>query len=94
MSASDRKFFRRFQHRKHRVRLSDPDEIKEFAAATGCDLRLPPGCRWYTCIRKIGPDLRVWVLALNCDCEDDVETEFPEEEAKEIYEAHCGPREF
>ena len=38
MSKSDQKFFRQFQHRTYRVRLSYPDEVDEFAAATGLDM--------------------------------------------------------
>ena len=88
MSKSDQKFFRRFQHRTYRVRLSDRDEIESFAIATGRDMTPSPGCRWYTAIRKIGPGLRAWTLALNCA--DEIETNFTEQQAMAIYHAHMA----
>jgi hypothetical protein len=83
VSQADRRFFERFPHRKHRVRLASQAEIGQNEILQGETVWLPPGYRWFTVVRNVAPGarLRLFVRYL-----EDAETDLDEATAREIFE--------
>ena len=83
VSQADRRFFERFPHRKHRVRLASQAEIGQNEILQGGTVWLPPGYRWFTVVRNVAPGarLRLFVRYL-----EDAETDLDEATAREIFE--------
>ena len=83
VSQADRRFFERFPHRKHRVRLASQAEIGQNEILQDETVWLPPGYRWFTVVRNVAPGarLRLFVRYL-----EDAETDLDEATAREIFE--------
>ena len=88
VSQADRRFFERFPHRQHRVRLASRAEIEQVKIAGGEPMTAPPGCRLFTVVRNIAPGARMRFLVLN---REGAETDLPETTAREIWEVAATP---
>jgi len=83
VSQADRRFFERFPHRKHRVRLASQAEIGQNEILQDETVWLPPGYRWFTVVRNVAPGARMRLFVRYLE---DAETDLDEETAKEIFE--------
>lgn len=88
VTRSDAKFFERFPHRCHRVRLTSQAEIAQDAVLLGKPQQPPPGHQFYTAVKNIGPGVR---LRLSICGPQDADTDLSEAQAFEIYERFNGP---
>lgn len=80
---SDRRFFKRFPERRHRVRLASQSEIADLRAASGSRLNLPKGFEYLTAVRQIAPGVRMRVfLHATAGAWDDL----PEDVAARIFD--------
>jgi hypothetical protein len=85
---ADRKFFERFPHRRYRVRLVGPAEVEYGALLAGeSPRRLPPDFRHYAIIKNVASGARLRVIVIGNEGWD---TDLPEQEARELYEAACA----
>jgi hypothetical protein len=87
--ASDRRFFRRFQERRHYIRPACQGEVAtlhKLGASTP-----PTGCAWFTVVKKVAPQCRMrrWIIA---DARL-IHHEASERAALAIWEALGGPSE-
>lgn len=89
VTQADRKFFERFPHRNHLVRLATRAEIEQLAIIHCHDQTLPGGFRHYVAVRNVAPGLRVRISIIGCEGND---TDLPETEARLIFEAHAGTK--
>jgi hypothetical protein len=82
---ADRKFFERFPHRQHRVRLAGRAEIEQEALLAGESPRhLPPDLNHYAIVKNVATGVRMRVIAIG---EEGWDTDLSEEEARERFEA-------
>jgi hypothetical protein len=88
-SESDRRFFKRFQHRRTRVRIASPAEIAEVELMTGEPVRVPPGYRAFAVVRSLAPGLRTRCFVIH---REGAETDLSEAEAAAIFERWKGER--
>lgn len=83
---SDQNFFRRFPHRRHRLRRASVAEIRHFAeavaAAGGCIEPPSDNERLYAVIRQVAPGARLRTLVVGPRAAD---LDQPEETVAEIY---------
>jgi hypothetical protein len=85
---ADRKFFERFPHRRHRVRLVGPAEVEYSALLAGeSPRRLPPDFRHYAIIKNVASGARLRMIVIGNKGWD---TDLPEQKARELYEAACA----
>jgi hypothetical protein len=80
---SDRLYFERHPHRKHRIRRSHVAEILQVDFFTGEPHPTPPGWRWFSVIRNICPNARGRLFLLN---REDSEIDLTEEVCRQVYE--------
>jgi hypothetical protein len=52
VAQADARFFERFPHRRHRVRLASEAETGQYKIIDGRPVFLPPGCRFFVAVRK------------------------------------------
>jgi hypothetical protein len=83
VTQADRRFFERFPHRQHRVRISSAAEIEQNEILQGEPVWLPAGYRWFTVVRNVAPGVRMRLFVRYLE---DAETDLAEETAKEIFE--------
>ncbi|MEK9282737.1 hypothetical protein MTR72_24395 [Bradyrhizobium sp. ISRA442] len=82
---ADRKFFERFPHRQHRVRLAGSAEIEQKALMHGhATERLPPGRSYYAIIKNIVPGSQLRMIVVGKEGWD---TKLSEQAARERFEA-------
>jgi hypothetical protein len=84
VTQADAKFFERFPHRRHRVRLASDAEIGHREILEGEPVWMPPGCRIFAVVRNIAPGvrLRMYIRGL-----EGSETDLDEATARAIFEA-------
>jgi hypothetical protein len=83
VSQADRRFFERFPHRQHRVRITSQAELGQNEILNGEPVWLPPGYRWFTVVKNVAPGVRFRLFVRN---ERDAETDLPESLARELFE--------
>jgi hypothetical protein len=86
---ADRRFFERFPHRQHRVRLTSQAELAQNELLEGRPATPPPGCRVFTIVRNIAPGVRLRIYAFGLE---GAETDLSELTARAIFEAAATPR--
>ena len=89
VAQTDRRFFERFPHRQHRVRLASRAEIGQNEIIEGGPVWLPEGLRVFTAVRNIAPGVR---MRLFLRAPEGSETDLDEQTALAIYEAAETPR--
>ena len=84
VTRADAKFFERFPHRRHRVRLASDAEIDQQEILEGEPVWMPQGCRIFAVVRNIAPGarLRLYIRGL-----EGSETDLDEATARAIFEA-------
>lgn len=82
---ADRKFFDRFPHRQHRLRLAGRAEIEHNAllASEGIPRR-SPNRNYYAMIKSLAPGWRLRMIVVGNECWD---TDVSEQEARACFEA-------
>jgi hypothetical protein len=86
---ADRRFFERFPHRQHRVRLTSQAELAQFEILKGRPTLTPPGCHLFTIVRNVAPGVRLWTLAFGPEGAD---TDISEPMARAMFEAAATPK--
>jgi hypothetical protein len=89
VTQADRRFFERFPHRKHRIRLASRAEIAQNEFLDGQPVWLPEGLRVFTAVRNIAPGVRMRLFLRGLEGS---ETDLDEQTALAIYEAAETPR--
>ena len=89
VTQADRRFFERFSHRQHRVRLASLVEIEQQELLEGSKLWVPPGCRIFAVVRNIAPGVRFRFMIRGVE---GAETDLSEEMAAAIYEDSATPQ--
>ena len=89
VTRSDRKFFERFGHRQHRVRVAAQCEIEQQNIMQGCSLSWPSGCQPYCVVKNIaeGVRLRLFMVGLK-----GADTDLNEETACAVYNDAATPK--
>jgi hypothetical protein len=59
VSQADRRYFERFPHRTHRVRIASQAEIAQYKIIDGGPVFLPPRCQFFVAVRNIAPGVRL-----------------------------------
>lgn len=81
VTEADRRYFERFPHRQHRLRLGSRTELEQLRILGRC---LAPEYRLYVSVKNIVPGVRMrrffW-------CTEDLETEIGEARARHVFEA-------
>jgi hypothetical protein len=80
---SDRLYFERHPHRKHRIRRSHVAEILELEFTSGEPHNAPPGWQWHSVVKQVCPNVRGRLFVLN---RQDAETDLTEEVCRLAYE--------
>lgn len=84
VTQSDRRFFERFPHRQHRVRLMSQAEFEQNTILLGAeDMALPSGRQHFVAVKNVATGFR---LRLTVVGHRDADTDLCEEDAREIYE--------
>jgi hypothetical protein len=87
---TDRKFFERFPHRQHRVRVAGRAEIEQNALIVGEDIqRRSPGCNYYVIVKNLAPGTRLRMIVA---ADEDWDTELSEREARERFDVRRTPQ--
>jgi len=89
ITQADRRFFERFSHRKHRVRLASHAEIGQHELLEGKPIFLPEGCRIFVVVRNIAPGIRLRSYTRGVE---GAETDVSESIALAIFEASATPK--
>jgi hypothetical protein len=89
VTQADRRFFERFPHRQHRVRLASRAEIGQNEVLEGHPVWLPEGLHIFIAVRNIAPGIR---MRLFLRAPEMSETDVDELTALAIYEAASTPR--
>ena len=63
ITQADRRFFERFPHRQHRIRLMSQAEIDQTALLDGKPPWIPQGFELFTVVRNIAPGYRMRLFA-------------------------------
>jgi hypothetical protein len=85
--ASDRKYFERFPHRQHRIRLASQAEIESAGIMQGEKIALAPDEQLYIAVKSIAPGSRLRLAIVG---PRDAATDLPEDLAQALYElARC-----
>jgi hypothetical protein len=82
VTQADRRYFERFPHRQHRLRLASQAEIEQ-TKVIGQDMWLPSDRQHYVVIRNVAPGMR---LRHSIVGPRDAETDVSEAEARALYE--------
>ena len=82
------RFFERFPHRQHRIRIASQAEIEQDRAFTGSEMALPWRKRLFVAVKNRAPGvgLRLFVVGPR-----DADTDLSEEQARLVYEAGSVP---
>src|SRR6478672_10200923 len=88
ITQGDRRFFERFPHRQHRVRLASEAELQQRELLEGAPLAIPPGFKVFVVIRNVSPGAR---MRLFLPAPEGRETDVSEVTARAIFEAVATP---
>jgi hypothetical protein len=88
MSQADRRFFERFPHRQHRMRIAGAAEIEHEAILNGA-LYAPPGSCIYVVVKNVAPGMRLRLLFRDPDGAD---TDIDEAAARAIFDERSAAR--
>ena len=80
---ADRKFFERFPHRQHRVRLAGRAEIEQNALMTGEDSSAP-GRSYYVIVKNVASGARLRAMVIG---DEGWDIDVSEQQARERFEA-------
>jgi hypothetical protein len=89
VTQADRRFFERFPHREHRIRLASQAEIEQQTILDGEPPWVPPGYHLFTIIRNISPGCRMRLFAPG---PPSVDTDAPEDIVRGVWEAAATPQ--
>jgi len=89
VTQADRRFFERFPHRQHRVRLASQAELGQNEILEGRPIFQPESCRVFTVVRNIAPGVRLRVYVRGIEGS---ETDLDEPTARQIFEMAATPR--
>ncbi|MER8683954.1 hypothetical protein [Mesorhizobium sp. M1405] len=81
VTEADRRYFERFPHRQHRLRLGTSAELKQLLILGS---RQPPEYRLYVGVKNIAPGVRMRRFLW---CPAGLETEIGEARARHVFEA-------
>ena len=88
--AADRRFFERFPHRQHRVRLASKAEIEQHEIVdVGKVVWMPPGYSMFIVVRNVVPGVRLRAFMRRLS---NSETDISESVARTIFETAATPR--
>ena len=87
---SDELFFKRFPHRRHRIRRAHRAELEQYAIANNKPKLdpLPKGSDWFALIRKVTDDAWVRLIVAN---REDMDTDVSETLAMLLFEIETTP---
>ena len=88
VTQADARFFERFPHRQHRIRLTARAEIEQNALMTGEDPHIPREFSYFMAVKRVAPGVRVRLQIIGLEGSD---TDISEESARAIYEAARTP---
>jgi hypothetical protein len=88
ITQGDRRFFERFPHRQHRVRLASAAELQQHEQLEGAPLGIPPGYRVFVVIRNVFPGAR---MRLFLPAPEGRNTDVSEATARAIFETVATP---
>jgi hypothetical protein len=89
ITGGDRKFFERFPHRQHRVRLAGHAEVEQSALLAGkSPRRLPPGLNHYAIVKNVAPGLRSRLIVVG---DEGWDLDISEQEVRDHWEARRTP---
>jgi hypothetical protein len=88
VTQADARFFERFPHRQHRVRLAARAENEQDAVLSGASLHLPREFFYFMAVKNIAPGVRVRLRIIGLEGSD---TDLSEESARAIYEMARTP---
>ena len=80
-------FFKRFPHRRHRIRRAHRAEVEQHVIANKLD-PLPKGSGWFTLIRKVTDDVWVRLIVAN---REDADTDVSEKLTMLLFEVETTP---
>jgi hypothetical protein len=83
VTRADARFFERFPHRQHRVRVAARAEIEQNALMIGGDPDIPHDFSYFMAVKNVAPGARVRLLIMGLEGSD---TDISEESARAIYE--------
>jgi hypothetical protein len=89
ITQADRRFFERFPHRQHRIRLASQAEIEQQALLDGKPPFVPPGYHLFAIIRNVSPGYRLRLFAPG---PPSVDTDAPEDIVRGVWEAAATPK--
>lgn len=89
ITSADRKFFERFPHRQHRLRLAGRAEIEYEAVMADESNELPPGCRRYAVVKNIADGSRLRAIVIG---DEGWDVDCSEHEALERFESARTPQ--
>jgi hypothetical protein len=89
VSQADRRFFERFPHRQHRVRLASHAEIEQHRIIDGGQRFAPDGYAVFTIVRNIATGVRMRLFLV---APDTCETDVSENTAHAIFVTAATPR--
>ena len=87
VAQADRRFFERFPHRQHRMRIAGVAEIEQQAILNGAPCSRPGRCI-YVVVKNVVPGVRLRLLVRGADGMD---TDIDEAAARKIFES-AAPR--
>ena len=88
ITQGDRRFFERFPHRQHRVRLASEVELQQRKLMEGAPLAIPPGFKVFVVVRNVFPGAR---MRLFLAAPEGRETDVCEATARSVFEAVATP---
>ena len=89
ITQADRRFFERFPHREHRIRLASQAEIEQNTLLDGKPPWIPQDFRLYTIVRNIAPGTR---MRLFLPAPEGRETDVSETTARAVWDAVETPQ--
>jgi hypothetical protein len=89
VTQADARFFERFPHRKHRIRISGQAEIRQNEIMDGKPWATLAGFKFFTLVRNVAPGVR---LRLYIPPPEGCETDVDEVTARTIFEARATPQ--
>jgi hypothetical protein len=89
VTQADRRFFERFPHRQHRVRIASQAEIEQQEFELGGVIFAEPWHQIYVAVKNITPGCRLRLMIIG---PRDAETDLSEDLAQALYEAKTSDK--
>jgi hypothetical protein len=89
VTQADRRFFERFPHRQHRIRLSGQAELMQNTLLDGKPWAAEPGFKFFTLVKNLTPGTR---MRLYIHAPEGWETDVDEAVARSVYEIQATPQ--